>query len=143
MDPWIPITIAAAFFQSLRSALQKHLKGLLSTTGATFSRFAYAAPLALLYLLALASLTGADLPTPNPTLPAPKPVEPKTSALPAPQPGTTVTAPALSGPAPLLNPFAQVAAAQAAPAAPATNGPKEGPVEKKESQGWKLFRRNK
>jgi hypothetical protein len=44
VDGWIPITMAAAFFQNLRSALQKHLKGQLSTTGATFSRFAYAAP---------------------------------------------------------------------------------------------------
>ena len=65
MDAWIPITIAAAFFQNLRSALQKHLKGRLSTTGATFSRFAYAAPLALLYVAALAALTGHDLPAPN------------------------------------------------------------------------------
>ena len=67
MDAWIPITIAAAFFQNLRSALQKHLKGRLSTTGATFSRFAYAAPLALVYVAALAVLTGHDLPWPNPT----------------------------------------------------------------------------
>ena len=67
MDAWIPITIAAAFFQNLRSALQKHLKGRLSTTGATFSRFAYAAPLALLYVAALAVLAGHDLPAPNST----------------------------------------------------------------------------
>ncbi len=26
-EAWIPLTIAAAFFQNLRSALQKHLKG--------------------------------------------------------------------------------------------------------------------
>jgi drug/metabolite transporter (DMT)-like permease len=67
VDAWIPITLAAAFFQNLRSALQKHLKGVLSTTGATFSRFAYAAPLALLYVAALTALTGQDLPSPNPT----------------------------------------------------------------------------
>jgi drug/metabolite transporter (DMT)-like permease len=67
VDAWIPITLAAAFFQNLRSALQKHLKGVLSTTGATFSRFAYAAPLALLYVAALTALSGQDLPTPNPT----------------------------------------------------------------------------
>jgi drug/metabolite transporter (DMT)-like permease len=67
VDAWIPITIGAAFFQNLRSALQRHLKGRLSTTGATFSRFAYAAPLALVYVLALASFTGEDLPAPNPT----------------------------------------------------------------------------
>ena len=67
MELWIPITLAAAFFQNLRSALQKHLKGRLSNTGATFSRFAYAAPLALLYALALATLTGEPWPRPNPT----------------------------------------------------------------------------
>jgi drug/metabolite transporter (DMT)-like permease len=67
VEAWIPITLSAAFFQNLRSALQRHLKGRLSTTGATFSRFAYAAPLALVYALALASLTGEDLPAPNPT----------------------------------------------------------------------------
>jgi len=33
LELWIPITIAAAFFQNLRSALQKHLKGRLSTAG--------------------------------------------------------------------------------------------------------------
>ena len=66
MDAWIPITVAAAFFQNVRSALQKHLKGRLSTTGATFSRFAYAAPLALVYVTTLAALTAHDLPAPNP-----------------------------------------------------------------------------
>ena len=67
MELWIPITIAAAFFQNLRSALQKHLKGRLTNTGATFSRFAYAAPLALLYVTALAALTGEELPRPHAT----------------------------------------------------------------------------
>ncbi len=49
MELWIPITIAAAFLQNLRSAFQKHLKGVLSTGGATFSRFIFALPFALLY----------------------------------------------------------------------------------------------
>ncbi len=53
MPIWIPITIAAAFFQNLRSALQKHLKGELSDVGATTVRFFYAWPLALLYLYGL------------------------------------------------------------------------------------------
>jgi drug/metabolite transporter (DMT)-like permease len=65
VELWIPITIGAAFFQNLRSALQKHLKGRLSNTGATFARFAYAAPLALLYAAALAALSEEDLPSPN------------------------------------------------------------------------------
>lgn len=67
MELWIPISIAAAFFQNLRSALQKHLKGRLSTTGATFSRFAYAAPLAVLYAAGLATIGGFELPAPNAT----------------------------------------------------------------------------
>ena len=65
MELWIPITIFAAFMQNLRSALQKYLKGRLSTSGATFSRFAYAAPLAALYLAGLARKIHERLP-PNP-----------------------------------------------------------------------------
>lgn len=53
MELWIPITIFAAFMQNLRSAMQKYLKGTLSTSGATFTRFVYGAPLAVIYLLAL------------------------------------------------------------------------------------------
>jgi drug/metabolite transporter (DMT)-like permease len=67
VELWIPITIAAAFCQNLRSALQKHLKAELSTTGATSARFVYAAPLAALYLAGLVLLGGYELPTPNPT----------------------------------------------------------------------------
>ncbi|MGI9426310.1 MAG: DMT family transporter [Hyphomicrobiaceae bacterium] len=62
MELWIPITIFAAFMQNVRSSLQKYLKGRLSTTGATFSRFAYAAPLAVLYLVGLITFFGYDLP---------------------------------------------------------------------------------
>ncbi|MEO0411882.1 MAG: DMT family transporter [Pseudomonadota bacterium] len=47
MEPWIAITILAAFSQNLRSALQKNLKGVLSTWGATGARFIFAAPLAI------------------------------------------------------------------------------------------------
>ncbi len=66
MELWVPITIGAAFCQNLRSALQKHLKARLSTTGATFARFAYAAPLATLYAAGLAVLAGFEVPRPNP-----------------------------------------------------------------------------
>lgn len=65
MELWIPITLVAAFLQNLRSALQKHLKGRLSTSGATFSRFAYAAPLAILYALLLSIFGGFETPRPN------------------------------------------------------------------------------
>lgn len=65
MELWIPITLAAAFCQNLRSALQKHLKASLSTSGATFSRFLYAAPLAVLYTVVLATVGEFTLPKPN------------------------------------------------------------------------------
>jgi drug/metabolite transporter (DMT)-like permease len=58
MALWIPITIAAAFLQNLRSLLQKRLTGRLSTGGATFSRFVFAFPLALAYALVVSGLTG-------------------------------------------------------------------------------------
>lgn len=65
IELWIPVTIAAAFFQNLRSALQKYLKGRLSTAGAAYARFFYAWPLAALYLWGLHSLGGYAFPEPN------------------------------------------------------------------------------
>ena len=65
MELWIPITIAAAFFQNLRSALQKHLKGQLSNSGAAYARFLYALPLAVIYLLGLATVGDFAWPQPN------------------------------------------------------------------------------
>ncbi|MDH3714047.1 MAG: EamA family transporter [Gammaproteobacteria bacterium] len=59
------ITIAAAFFQNLRSALQKHLKGRLSTSGAAYVRFFYAWPMALVYVYALHAWGDLPLPRPN------------------------------------------------------------------------------
>ena len=66
MELWVSITLAAAFMQNLRSALQKHLKGSLSTSGATFCRFVYAVPLALAYVALLGEGFGFEWPTPNP-----------------------------------------------------------------------------
>lgn len=65
MELWIPITILGAFMQNLRSAVQKHLKGRLTTLGAAYVRFLYAAPFALLYLFALKAGTGLPWPEPN------------------------------------------------------------------------------
>ena len=62
---WIPITIAGAFLQNARSALQKHIKGRLTTLGATYVRFLYALPFALLYVIALHTWGGMPLPRPN------------------------------------------------------------------------------
>lgn len=63
MELWIPITIAAAFGQNLRSALQKYLVGRLSTLGATYSRFVFGAPFAALYLVLIFELTGESAPS--------------------------------------------------------------------------------
>ena len=65
MELWIPITIAAAFMQNVRSALQKHLKGRLTTLGATYVRFLYAWPFAVAYVLALNVWGGMAFPAPN------------------------------------------------------------------------------
>src|SRR5690606_32864202 len=67
MELWIPITIAAAFLQNLRSAAQKHLKAVMGTTGATFVRFGFGLPFALLFLWGLSGLGGYAVPAPNVT----------------------------------------------------------------------------
>jgi len=59
---WIPVTIAAAFLQNLRSVLQKAIRGRLSTAGAAYSRFLYGWPFALIYLWALAGPGGYEIP---------------------------------------------------------------------------------
>jgi drug/metabolite transporter (DMT)-like permease len=64
---WIPLTVAAAFFQNLRSALQKHLKAHLSTGGATYVRFFYAWPFAVLYVWGLNEFGGFAIPAVNRT----------------------------------------------------------------------------
>lgn len=62
MELWVPLTIGAAFFQNIRSAMQKHLQGRLSTLGAAYVRFLYALPLALVYFLAVLSYEGQPVP---------------------------------------------------------------------------------
>ncbi|WP_169569614.1 EamA family transporter [Sneathiella limimaris] len=66
MEAWIPITIFAAFFQNVRTALQKYLKDRLTTGGATHVRFFYAMPFALIYVLALHHGGGFEYFSPNP-----------------------------------------------------------------------------
>ena len=65
MQTWVLITIAAAFLQNVRSAMQKHLKGVMGTTGATFVRFGFGLPFALLYLVILWRVAGHPLPVPD------------------------------------------------------------------------------
>ena len=50
METWVIITVAAAFFQNVRSTLQKYLKGRIGTSGATFVRFGFGLPFAFLFL---------------------------------------------------------------------------------------------
>jgi len=65
MDLWIILTIAAAFLQNLRSAIQKHLTSDFSATQVTYARFLWGFPLALVYLAVLAGIgrAGAIEPT--------------------------------------------------------------------------------
>ncbi|HEX6959886.1 MAG TPA: EamA/RhaT family transporter [Ferrovibrio sp.] len=62
---WIPITVWAAFCQTIRTAMQKYLKGRLSTNGASFTRFVYGLPLALAYLAAASYFSGRPVPQVN------------------------------------------------------------------------------
>ncbi|GAB5437626.1 EamA family transporter [Falsiruegeria mediterranea] len=64
MSLWIPVTLAAAAFQTVRFMLQKSLSTVkLSAAGATFARFAYSAPLVVAGLLAYLLISGRSLPT--------------------------------------------------------------------------------
>jgi drug/metabolite transporter (DMT)-like permease len=62
---WIPITVWAAFAQTVRNAAQRSLTAELGTMGATLVRFLYGLPFAALWLLLVHFLTSVSLPTPN------------------------------------------------------------------------------
>ncbi|WP_109467360.1 DMT family transporter [Albibacillus kandeliae] len=67
MELWIPVTVAAATFQTLRFMLQKTLSATrLSAAGATFARFVYSAPVILAILAIWLKLTGTELPAVTP-----------------------------------------------------------------------------
>jgi uncharacterized membrane protein len=63
---WIPVTIWAAFAQTLRNAAQRRLTAQLGTLGATLVRFLYGLPFALLWLWCVLAFTGDALPRPTP-----------------------------------------------------------------------------
>lgn len=67
MGIWIPITLAAAFLQNLRSLSQKQLKDRLGTTGATFARFVFGLPFGLAGLAVLHWGFGFAMPALNTT----------------------------------------------------------------------------
>jgi drug/metabolite transporter (DMT)-like permease len=60
MELWVVLSVAAAFFQNVRSALQKTLTGRVDVLGATYARFLFAVPWAFLaaFLLARADPAG-------------------------------------------------------------------------------------
>src|SRR5271154_6751092 len=62
---WIVFTVIAAFFQTLRNAMQRELTGKLGTVGATHVRFLFGFPFALLSLLGVMIWTGVPLPHPG------------------------------------------------------------------------------
>jgi drug/metabolite transporter (DMT)-like permease len=63
MPLWIPITIAAALCQNIRTTMQQKIRGILSVDGANFVRYLYGAPLALSALAFLVWGTGRHVPT--------------------------------------------------------------------------------
>jgi drug/metabolite transporter (DMT)-like permease len=62
---WIPITIVAALSQTVRNALQRSLKGRLSTNGAAFTRFVFGLPFACVYLGVVLAAGVSTLPRPG------------------------------------------------------------------------------
>lgn len=62
MDLWVPITVAAALLQCLRTAQQKVLKGQLSTNGVNYARYIYGAPIAAVAFFAYLWLGRVEMP---------------------------------------------------------------------------------
>ncbi|HEY2244425.1 MAG: DMT family transporter [Xanthobacteraceae bacterium] len=62
---WAVFTIAAAFAQTIRNAMQRELTAGLGTVGATQVRFLFGFPFALVFLIVLLAATGAPLPRPG------------------------------------------------------------------------------
>ena len=65
VESWVFVTLIAAFFQNLRSALQKHSANNLSLLGASYVRFLFAFPFAIIYLAGLDILGGYSSPVFN------------------------------------------------------------------------------
>ena len=61
---WIPITLAAAAFQILRTARQHELRQVLDVVPAGFVRYAYGFPLAVLASVATFAIVGSEFPRP-------------------------------------------------------------------------------
>jgi hypothetical protein len=63
VELWIPITLGAVIFQTIRTGMQKHLKGALTTSAVTYVRFLFGMPIAGVYLYLL--LQGSNGPMPS------------------------------------------------------------------------------
>ena len=59
---WIPITLAAATFQILRTSRQHQLRSVLSVNGAGFVRYAYGFPLAVIVSVVTFGVVGESIP---------------------------------------------------------------------------------
>ncbi len=59
---WIPITLWAAFAQTVRNAAQRSLTSQAGTLGATLARFLYGLPFALLWVAAVQGMSGGGMP---------------------------------------------------------------------------------
>ena len=62
---WIPVTIWAAFAQTIRNAVQRGLTAELGTLGATLVRFLYGLPFAILWILIVREFTASPYPSPT------------------------------------------------------------------------------
>jgi drug/metabolite transporter (DMT)-like permease len=62
---WAIFTVAAAFFQTIRNAMQRELTRSLGTVGATHVRFLFGFPFAFIFLVGLRSGTHVPLPRPG------------------------------------------------------------------------------
>jgi len=62
---WAVFTLAAAFAQTIRNAMQRELTGSLGTVGATQVRFLFGFPFALIFFAVLLVVTGTPVPRPG------------------------------------------------------------------------------
>ena len=65
MPLWLPVTLAAALFQTWRTALQQRLRGRFSVGTAGFVRYVYAVPVGLALLACYRAATGGGVPAPT------------------------------------------------------------------------------
>ncbi len=65
MGLWIWVTIGAAIGQTVRSAYQKKLKAPIGDLGASYVRFSYAVPFAVIWMFAYSGWSGVHLPQLN------------------------------------------------------------------------------